>query len=252
MIRNQWYAVLESNEVRPGRPVGVTRLGEKLVFWRTSAGQIVCMRDLCPHIGARLSQGKVTGDALACPFHGFEYDASGQCTHLPAYGANGDIPRSLKVGVYPTAEVAGYIWIWWGEAETPPAPPVFFDSIGPDFSHSRFQQHWPVHYSRMAENQLDVAHLAFVHHNTIGRGGTAQIRIQNDSSISKENMALVAFDARTRKFFFAAGDGRNLIYINDELLLPHQSRELRAYDRILLGRSTLLFMPLCGGEFSWE
>lgn len=88
--------------------------------------------------------------------------------------------------------------------------------------------------------------------NTIGRGGTAQIRIQNDSSISKENMALVAFDARTRKFFFAAGDGRNLIYINDELLLPHQSRELRAYDRILLGRSTLLFMPLCGGEFSWE
>ena len=171
MIRNQWYAVLESNEVRPGRPVGVTRLGEKLVFWRTSAGQVVCMRDLCPHIGARLSQGKVTGDALACPFHGFEYDASGQCTHPPAYGANGDIPRSLKVGVYPTAEVAGYIWIWWGEAETPPAPPVFFDSIGPDFSHSRFQQHWPVHYSRMAENQLDVAHLAFVHHNTIGRGG---------------------------------------------------------------------------------
>lgn len=88
--------------------------------------------------------------------------------------------------------------------------------------------------------------------NTIGRGGTAQIRILSDSSISKENMALVAYDGRTRKFFFGAGDGRNLIYINDELVLPHQSRELRAYDRILLGRSTLLFMPLCGGEFSWE
>lgn len=88
--------------------------------------------------------------------------------------------------------------------------------------------------------------------NGIGRGGTAQIRIQSDSSISKENMALVAYDTRTRKFFFAAGDGRNLIYINEELLLPHQSRELHAYDRILLGRSTLLFMPLCGGEFSWE
>ena len=88
--------------------------------------------------------------------------------------------------------------------------------------------------------------------NSIGRGGTAQIRILGDSSISKENMALVAYDARTRKFFFAAGDGRNLIYINEELLLPHQSRELRAYDRILLGHSTLLFLPLCGGEFSWE
>ena len=31
MIRNQWYAILESNEVRRGKPVGVTRLGEKLV-----------------------------------------------------------------------------------------------------------------------------------------------------------------------------------------------------------------------------
>lgn len=88
--------------------------------------------------------------------------------------------------------------------------------------------------------------------NSIGRGGTAQIRIPGDPSISHENMALTAFDARNRKFFFAAGDGRNLIYINDELLLPHQSRELKAYDHILLGHTTLLFIPLCGGEFSWE
>ena len=88
--------------------------------------------------------------------------------------------------------------------------------------------------------------------NTIGRGNSAHIRILNDNSISKESMALTAYDARTRRFFFAAGEGRNLVYINDELLLPHQSRELHAFDRILLGRTTLLFMPLCGGEFSWE
>jgi phenylpropionate dioxygenase-like ring-hydroxylating dioxygenase large terminal subunit len=34
MIRNQCYVVLESKEVRKGKPVGVTRLGEKMVFWR--------------------------------------------------------------------------------------------------------------------------------------------------------------------------------------------------------------------------
>ena len=34
MIRNQWYAVLESKEVPKGKLIGVTRLGEKLVFWR--------------------------------------------------------------------------------------------------------------------------------------------------------------------------------------------------------------------------
>ncbi len=173
MIRNQWYVVLESNEVPQNKPIGVTRLGEKLVFWRDAKGHVHCMSDLCPHIGARLSQGKVKQETLACPFHGFEYDASGQCTYLPAYGKNGIIPRALKVKTYPTYELANYIWVYWGtpsEGEKL-APPVFFDNIGPDFSYGVFRQHWPVHYSRVVENQLDVTHLPFVHYNTIGRGG---------------------------------------------------------------------------------
>ncbi len=171
MIRNQWYAVLDSQEVKSGRPVGVTRLGEKLVFWRNQSGTVVCMRDLCPHIGARLSMGKVRQDAIACPFHGFEYDASGRCTYLPAYGRSGVIPKALKAGVYPTHESHGYIWVYWGEAESQPEAPQFFESIDSSFSYGRFHQKWPVHYSRMAENQLDMTHLPFVHANSIGRGG---------------------------------------------------------------------------------
>lgn len=88
--------------------------------------------------------------------------------------------------------------------------------------------------------------------NSIGRGSSMRIRIPSDTSISKENMAYVACDYGTRRFFFAAGDGRNLIHVNDELLLPHQSRELHAYDRIRLGETTLVFIPFCGEEFSWE
>ena len=65
-------------------------------------------------------------------------------------------------------------------------------------------------------------------------------------------MSHVAFDSRSRRFYFEAGEGRNLIRVNDELLLPHQSRELRAFDRVLLGQTTLAFVPLCGEEFSWE
>lgn len=88
--------------------------------------------------------------------------------------------------------------------------------------------------------------------NAIGRGSNMQIRILNDTAISKENMAHAAFDPRSRKFFFEAGAGRNLVYVNDVLLLPHQSRELLAYDRILLGGTTLMFLPFCGEAFSWE
>ncbi|HOU42920.1 MAG TPA: aromatic ring-hydroxylating dioxygenase subunit alpha [Anaerolineaceae bacterium] len=185
MIRNQWYAVLESQEVPPGKPVGVTRLGEKLVFWRTGEGKVVCMRDLCPHIGARLSQGKVRKNALMCPFHGFEYAPTGECVHLPAYGKNGVIPKALRAATYPAHEAWNFIWIWWGEGNPEPVAPKYFDSIDETFSYASFRQHWQVHYSRMAENQLDVSHLAFVHHNTIGRGGRAVVdgpivRLEND------------------------------------------------------------------------
>jgi phenylpropionate dioxygenase-like ring-hydroxylating dioxygenase large terminal subunit len=171
MIRNQWYVILESREVNAKRPLGVTRLGEKLVLWRNERGQVVCMHDQCPHLGASLCMGKVSGDRLACPFHAFEYDASGQCCYLPALGRNGNIPKALRVGLYPTYEAHGLIWIYWGEPKADLAPPKFFESITPDFSYSIFVQHWGVHYSRMVENQLDVSHLPFVHADTIGRGG---------------------------------------------------------------------------------
>ena len=38
MIPNQWYAILDSKEVKAGKPVGVTRMGEKLVAWREQGG----------------------------------------------------------------------------------------------------------------------------------------------------------------------------------------------------------------------
>lgn len=171
MIRNQWYAVLDSSQVKTRTPLGVTRMGEKLVFWRDSHGTIVCMRDLCPHIGAQLSQGKIQHDTLACPFHGFEYDSSGACVYLPALGRNGEIPKAMKVVTVPTYEARDYIWIWWGEPEKISPAPRWFENIDESFLHADFEQSWPVHYSRMVENQLDAMHLPFIHSNTIGAGG---------------------------------------------------------------------------------
>ncbi|NPV55677.1 MAG: aromatic ring-hydroxylating dioxygenase subunit alpha [Anaerolineae bacterium] len=171
MIRNQWYGVLESNEVKRGRITAVTRMSEKLVFWRDTDDHVVCMRDLCPHLGAPLRRGKLKDGHLACPFHGFEFDPGGACVYLPAYGRNGEIPKALKVGTYLTHEVQGMVFIYWGDPSTGPQPPKFFESIGEGFSFSRVSQHWSVHYSRMVENQLDVSHLPFIHASTIGRGG---------------------------------------------------------------------------------
>ena len=49
MIKNQWYAVLSSKEIKSEKPVGVTRLGEKLVFWRDQKNEVHCIADKCCH-----------------------------------------------------------------------------------------------------------------------------------------------------------------------------------------------------------
>jgi phenylpropionate dioxygenase-like ring-hydroxylating dioxygenase large terminal subunit len=171
MIPNQWYVVLDSSQVRD-LPVGVTRMGEKLVFWRDRAGRVSCLRDRCVHRGVALSKGKVLDSGkLQCPFHGFEYDASGKVTKIPANGKTTPVPDRFHIQRYPTHEAHGFIWIWWGEH--PPdnlKPPPFFQDLAEGFSYGHAYDPWDAHYSRVIENQLDVVHLPFVHHNTIGRG----------------------------------------------------------------------------------
>jgi phenylpropionate dioxygenase-like ring-hydroxylating dioxygenase large terminal subunit len=170
MIPNQWYVLLESKQVKD-RPVGVTRMGEKLVFWRDGTGRVSCLRDRCPHRGVQLSRGQVIHGHLQCPFHGFEYDASGRAVLIPANGRNAPVPKAFRVYSYPTHEAHGFIWVWWGEE--PPVdlePPRFFDDIDDTFTYATILGPWQAHYSRAIENQLDVVHVPFVHYNTIGRG----------------------------------------------------------------------------------
>jgi phenylpropionate dioxygenase-like ring-hydroxylating dioxygenase large terminal subunit len=170
MIRNQWYAVLDSKEV--GRtPIGVTRMGEKLVFWRDETGKVHSAVDRCPHRGAALSLGTIMKGNIQCPFHGFEFDPTGACTLIPANGRNGIIPTAIHLASYPTYEARGFIWIWWGiSAPENLAAPEFFDNLDGPFSFSSAHDSWKTHYSRAIENQLDVVHLPFIHRNTIGRG----------------------------------------------------------------------------------
>lgn len=170
MIPNQWYVVLNSNEVKPGRPVGVTRMGEKLVFWRGENGQVACLRDFCVHRGVALSAGKLHGDKIMCPFHGFEYDHTGRCTVIPANGRNAPVPQSMQTHAYATQEAHGFIYIFWGPTEKKSAPARFFSDIDEHFTYGEAIDPWNTHYARVIENQLDVAHLPFVHFNSIGRG----------------------------------------------------------------------------------
>jgi phenylpropionate dioxygenase-like ring-hydroxylating dioxygenase large terminal subunit len=170
LIENQWYPVLEAREI--GRkPVAFERLGQKLAFWRTADGLPHAHPDRCPHLGASLGRGKVSHDRLVCPFHGFEFAANGQCRHIPANGREGKIPKRMELASFPLREAHGLIWLWLGKARETYPPLPFFPELESGWRYGTVTADWPVHYTRAIENQLDVAHLAFVHRTTIGAGG---------------------------------------------------------------------------------
>lgn len=170
MIKNMWYGILESKELKGKQPIGVTRLNEKLVLWRKSDGSIGCIADKCCHRGAALSGGWLKEDELICPFHGFAYDTSGKVTLIPANGKASPVSERYKVPGYQAIEKYGFIWVWTGDYkdETPEIP--FFEELREGFSYGSFGEVWDVHYTRAIENQLDVVHLPYVHTDSIGRG----------------------------------------------------------------------------------
>lgn len=172
MIWNQWYAILESSEVKYGKPKGVIRLGERLVLWRSNEGKITCLRNKCAHRGVALSKGKLVcnGSEIQCPFHGLQFNQSGKCTVIPSRGKNTLVPSNFKVDSYQTREEHNFIWIWWGDPQEEYPDLPWFDDVDDKFHYFTLRDPWKTHYSRCIENQLDVSHLWIVHHNTIGRG----------------------------------------------------------------------------------
>ncbi len=88
--------------------------------------------------------------------------------------------------------------------------------------------------------------------NTIGRHANQRIALDfGDSSISGEQQAFLVYDSKKRQFQLVPNLGRpNLVHLNDAALLSNS--ELKARDRITMGSTTLLFMPLCGSDFDWS
>jgi phenylpropionate dioxygenase-like ring-hydroxylating dioxygenase large terminal subunit len=170
MIINQWYAVLDSKQLKKDGLLGVTRCSEKLVFWRDGDGKVHCIFDKCCHRGASLSHGKLVNNHVECPFHGFQYDSTGKVTLIPANGKQKSVSENYKVNSYLVKEAYGFIWLWYSDQKDNAPEIPFFQELKEGFSYGGFSETWNVHYTRAIENQLDVVHLPFVHKTTIGRG----------------------------------------------------------------------------------
>ena len=164
-LRPGWYVVAEESELAPRKPNALRRYGIDWVLWRNSEGQWVLQEDRCPHRSARLSLGKIVDDSVACPFHGFQFDSEGRCKYAPEIRR--DAP-GLKVRTFRLRAFQGVLWVNWDIPAETPLP--WFPELPGTCTGTEDRVDWPQHYTRCIENQLDHAHLPFVHATSIGRG----------------------------------------------------------------------------------
>ncbi len=86
-------------------------------------------------------------------------------------------------------------------------------------------------------------------YNYIGRAQSMDICIMNDSHVSKDRHALIAYDDETRTFYFAPSGGKNIVRVNNDAVIAPV--KLAADDVVTIGTTKLRFVPLCGENFSW-
>ena len=86
--------------------------------------------------------------------------------------------------------------------------------------------------------------------NSIGRSERMDIVVTGDLKISAENHAKISYSEKNNRFNLLPGEGRNIVYLNDEEVFAPMP--LQAYDVIDFGETRLLFVPLCGERFTWK
>lgn len=159
-----WYYVARRQDVQKAKLVEKTWMGETIVVWYDDQGQVCVAEALCPHLGSDLTPsggGRVCDGRLVCPFHGFEFDTTGQCVATP-YAKP---PRSARLRVFETKEVADLIFAWWGIGGREPQwslPADAPDQTGwSDLLITTMQ--FPGHPQETTENSVDLGHLRYVH-----------------------------------------------------------------------------------------
>ncbi|MDX1650014.1 MAG: Rieske 2Fe-2S domain-containing protein, partial [Myxococcota bacterium] len=160
-----WFAVAFSAELGEGEVRRVRSFDEELVLFRGRSGRPHLLGAYCPHLGAHLAEGgRVQGERVRCPFHGWQYDGeTGRCVEIPYCRK---VPPRARVRAWEVVERNGLIFAWHHAEGKPPEWPV---PELPEFGHPdwteprRFELEVPVHMQDMHENNMDPVHFQFVH-----------------------------------------------------------------------------------------
>lgn len=163
-----WYFAALSSDLKPGKLQRYELLGEPVLLGRTHKGEVYALRDICPHRAAPLSAGRLVGETVECPYHGWRFKTDGACAAIPSLVDDQamDVSR-IKVRRYPAAESQGLVFVWMSADPRfdgePPIPPPTFPGVmggGPKLVDGMM---FDAHIDHAVVGLMDPAHGPYVH-----------------------------------------------------------------------------------------
>jgi phenylpropionate dioxygenase-like ring-hydroxylating dioxygenase large terminal subunit len=203
-LLNAWYVAAWDREVGR-RPLARTILDRPVLLYRKTDGTPVAIEDRCCHRSLPLSLGRIVDDDVQCGYHGLRFDATGACVAVPGQS---QVPPGARVRAFPTVERWHWVWIWMGDPARadPTLIPDWWWMDHPDWACA-MPDMIPVacNYRLIADNVLDVTHLAYVHPTSIGNAAIADFAVKTEREDRMVRMSRWILDRPAPPMYQAAG-----------------------------------------------
>lgn len=161
-----WYPLAWSHELKPGKMLARAYAGEPIALVRGKDGRVFALENRCAHRQVPLTHGVVKGCTVRCGYHGWAYDAAGDCVDVPYLGKE-RLPNGVRS--YPCREVDGLVFVFPGDpalAETR-LPATLGSAADRRYKTRRLNREVAAHYTFMHENLFDMNH-QFLHRRQMG------------------------------------------------------------------------------------
>jgi phthalate 4,5-dioxygenase oxygenase subunit len=165
LMRRHWIPVCLAEEVAEadGAPVHAKILGEDLVVFRDTDGNVGVLDEHCPHRRASLVMGRNEEGGLRCLYHGWKVDVKGNVLEMASEPASSGLCGKVKHTAYPSEEWGGFVWAYMGPAESMPAfePPAFAPTRETRVAIVKVQV--DCNWAQILEGAIDSAHSSSLH-----------------------------------------------------------------------------------------
>ena len=169
LMRRYWIPALLSWELPDPdcAPVRVKLLGEELIAFRDTDGEVGLVDNYCPHRRASLFFGRNEECGLRCVYHGWKFDVDGNCVDMPSEPAESNFKDKVRIKAYPCLDMGGAIWTYMGVPENQPPPPLFEWTQVIETHRAVNKVLQESNWLQGLEGGVDSVHASYLHNNDI-------------------------------------------------------------------------------------